>query len=136
MSEPLTVTDPDPTQVLDRPERYPDHHGMAVARKRGAHGKMLWVASTSQDPRERMDMEQQLREAGFLVLDQSRYDALTRRMSSFKSFAELVIDPGGVVGTRHRLDAHGDTRGASMLADMYDLLQHARGDARRILREW
>lgn len=144
MSNPdLVVTDPDPTQVLDRPARrvYTGHQCLvlAVDPRLPAQAYRWHAALSGPDRGDRNDIRLQLQAQGYrCTAAVSVLDAATRwhTHNKWRSFEALVLDVGGDGVSAPAIDRCMDLANAVQLADAYDHVQELLGNSLRARRMW
>ena len=139
----LVVSDPDPTQVLERPVRrvYTGHQCLVLAvDPRREPGPYRWHAAVSGPDRgDRNDIRLQLQAQGYrctaavLVLDAA---TCWHTHNKWRSFEALVLDVGGDGVSAPAIDRCMDLANAVQLADAYDHVQELLGNSLRARRMW
>lgn len=137
------ITDPDPTQVLERPvlRRYHGHHCLVLAvDRRREPGPYRWhVAVSAPERGDRNDVRLQLQAQGYrCTAAVSVLDAATRRHTRHQwlSFEALVLDIGGDGTKAPFIEVAHNLADAVRLADAYDHVQELLGNSIRAVRAW
>lgn len=139
----LVVSDPDPTQVIDRPARrlYTGHTCLVLAvDPRREPERYRWHAAVSGPDRgDRKDIRLQLQAQGYrCTAAVSVLDAATRHhtFQRWRSFEDLVLDMAGDGVTPPAIERCLDLAAAVRLADAYDHVQGLLGNSIRARRLW